>query len=309
MKKITVIGIGGVGGYLAGMLADTYDTVTLVARGKRKEDLEQKGLLLHSDYHGEMISRDVKIVECAGELEVQDYIFICVKNYSLEEVCKSLQGCVGEQTVIVPVMNGADPGERVRKYARNGTVVDSLIYIVAYAKEDGSIVQEGNFADIKIGIPNADEREAQAVKDVHKLLCDAKIDCEIACDIEAEIWRKYIFNCAYNVMTAYYRQNVGELRKDSGKVEQFYSLLKEAYAVAKKKGVNVKTEFVEMHQKRFLNELADNATSSLQRDVEAGKKETELETFCGYLVRLGTELGVDVSETEKVYEGIKKRLG
>ncbi len=32
-KKITVAGIGGVGGYLAGMLADTYDEVSFIARG------------------------------------------------------------------------------------------------------------------------------------------------------------------------------------------------------------------------------------------------------------------------------------
>lgn len=58
------------------------------------------------------------------------------ENYSLKEVCKSLKGCVGERTVLIPVMNGADPGERVRKYIGKGIVVDSLIYILSYTKED-----------------------------------------------------------------------------------------------------------------------------------------------------------------------------
>ena len=35
--KITIVGIGGVGGYLSGMLAKTYENVTLVARGERKK--------------------------------------------------------------------------------------------------------------------------------------------------------------------------------------------------------------------------------------------------------------------------------
>lgn len=34
-KKIAVIGIGGVGGYVAGMLAKAYPHVTMVARGAR----------------------------------------------------------------------------------------------------------------------------------------------------------------------------------------------------------------------------------------------------------------------------------
>ena len=47
-KKITVAGIGGVGGYLAGMLADTYDEVSFIARGERKKSLKENGLVLHS---------------------------------------------------------------------------------------------------------------------------------------------------------------------------------------------------------------------------------------------------------------------
>ena len=300
-KKITVAGIGGVGGYLAGMLADTYDEVSFIARGARKKSLEENGILLHSEYHGEVKAYAKNVVECGNELEVQDYIFICVKNYSLEEVCDSLKDCVGEHTILIPVMNGADPGERVRKYIGRGIVVDSLIYILSYTKDDFSVVQKGNFADIKIGISNANEREKQAVENVYRLLKEAKVDCVVAEDIEAEIWRKYIFNCAYNVLTAHYQENVGQLRLDEKKRKEFRQLLREAYEVGKAKGVHLVEEDVVRHQNRFENKLADDATSSLQRDVEAGKHNTELETFCGDIVRMGRELGVDVSLTEKFF--------
>ena len=99
--------------------------------------------------------------------------------------------------------------------------MDSLIYILSYTKEDFSVVQKENFADIKIGISNANEREKKAVEDVYQLLRGAKVDCVAAEDIEAEIWRKYIFNCAYNVLTAHYRQNVGELRADAKSGKSF----------------------------------------------------------------------------------------
>ena len=48
-KKIAVIGIGGVGGYIAGLLAKAYPHVTMVARGARAESIRKKGLVLHSD--------------------------------------------------------------------------------------------------------------------------------------------------------------------------------------------------------------------------------------------------------------------
>ena len=43
--------------------------------------------------------------------------------------------------------------------------------------------------------------------------------------------------------------------------------------------------------KRFYEELSEDATSSLQRDAWGGK-ETELETFSGYVVREAARLGV-----------------
>ena len=121
-KKVAVVGVGGVGGYLAGMLGTVCPHLTLAARGKRKESLEEKGLVLHSDYHGERNIRPEKVVPVA-EMEMQDYIFVCVKNYSLEEVCREMKPAVGEHTVIIPVMNGVNPGERVRKSMDKGTVV------------------------------------------------------------------------------------------------------------------------------------------------------------------------------------------
>ena len=60
-----------------------------MARGARKAALEQNGLVLHSEYSGEIVARPARVVETAAELDALDYLFICVKNYSLEQVCKT----------------------------------------------------------------------------------------------------------------------------------------------------------------------------------------------------------------------------
>ena len=47
--KLTVVGIGGIGGLLSGPLVRQYgEHITLVARGKRGETLRQKGVVLRS---------------------------------------------------------------------------------------------------------------------------------------------------------------------------------------------------------------------------------------------------------------------
>lgn len=305
--KIAVVGIGGVGGYLAAMLAHTYTQVTLIARDTRRQSINEKGLILHSDYHGEITVHPLRTVETAKELEPQDFIFICVKSYSLEEVCQTLGHCVADHTVIIPVMNGADPGDRVHNLVRHGTVVDSLIYILAFANNDDSVTQQGMFADIRIGIKNASRQEQEKVRQVYDLLAGADINCKCPDDIEREIWRKYILNCAYNVETAYYMNTIGELRSDPIKAKEYEFLVHEAYTVAKAKGVNITQDHVNSIIHRFYNELADNATSSLQRDIRDDKR-TELDIFGGYLITEARRLGVKVPVSERMYREIKENV-
>lgn len=304
-KKIAVIGLGGVGGYIGALLADVYPHVTFVARGDRKTSIDSHGLVLHSDYRGERTVHPEKTVKSAGDLDVQDYIFICVKNYSLQEVCLSMKNCIGEHTVIVPVMNGADPADRVRASISRGTVVDSLIYIVSFSNPDFSITQQDQFANLHVGIQNADKQQWTDVMAVCQLLNHAGIDCEADRDIQAEIWKKYILNCAYNVETALYDNTIGQLRTDPKKAAEYESLVEEAYQVALAKGINVAPCHRDAILHRFYHELADNATSSLQRDVNAGCR-TELETFSGYIVREAKRLQIPVPVSERIYEQLKK---
>lgn len=49
---------------------------------------------------------------------------------------------------------------------------------------------------------------------------------------------------------------------------------------------------------------ADNATSSLQRDFRIRRKQTELETFSGYIVKEAKRLGVSIPLSEKIYQGL-----
>lgn len=303
-KRIAVVGIGGVGGYLAGMLGQVCPHLTLAARGARKESLEKEGLILHSEYKGELRAVPEQVVE-TGELPEQDIIFICVKNYSLEEVCRELGQAVSDRTILIPVMNGVNPGERVRDLLGKGTVVDALIYIVAFANGDFSITQQGDFARLCIGIKNADALQQKKVEEAAALLTAAGIDFEVAEDIEVEIWRKYILNCAYNVVTAYYDNDIGQLRKEERKAKEYEALVREAEQVALAKGVAIKKEHTDAIIDRFYHGYADNATSSLQRDIRAGRR-SEADVFSGYIVREAKKYGIPVPVSSRMYEKLKQ---
>lgn len=305
-KKIAVIGIGGVGGYIAGMLAKAYPHVTMVARGARAESIRENGLVLHSDYKGEIVAKPERVAS-VREMGQQDYIFICVKNYSLEDVCENIRDMVTDDTVIIPVMNGVDPGEKIRSLIGRGMVVDSLIYTVAFANADFSISQQDTFTWLCIGIKNADQGQQEKVTQVAEILKGADIDYKDDGDIEVEIWRKYILNCAFNVMTAFYDNTIGELRRDPVKAQQYETLVWEAASVGRAKGVALTDEHIQEVIHKFRHVHADNATSSLQRDFQICKKQTELETFSGYIVQEAKRLGVSIPLSEEMYQGLKAK--
>lgn len=91
--------------------------------------------------------------------------------------------------------------------------------------------------------------------------------------------------------SAYYDNTIGQLRRDPAKEVEYEALVDEAFLVAKAKGVQVTQEHVDAIIHRFYYELAEDATSSLQRDIRSGRQ-AEIDTFGGYLVREAERLGI-----------------
>jgi 2-dehydropantoate 2-reductase len=298
--KLMVTGIGGVGGYVAAVLCNTFDSVTLVARKERKKSLEQKGLVVHSDYMGEHVFHP-QVVEDPAAAGIQDILFVCVKNYSLKDALAAALPCIGDNTIVVPIMNGVDHGQVARSLIPRGHVVDSVIYITTAYDEDYSIRQAGRFAKISIGSPQDEQNRI-----VCSVLDQPGMKCRIVKDIEAEIWQKYILNCAYNVITAYYECDILDVTEDALRRNQYRTLLEEATAVGMALQVHLPEDIAERLFTRIMNQENKHVSSSLARDVMA-RRPNELETFSGYLVRTAHEQGLTIPLTEQFYNALKSR--
>lgn len=300
--KIMVVGLGGVGGYIASILCSKHEKeVTLIARKKRKETMLNNGLVLHSDFFGEHIYHP-KVTDEPGAEGIQDVIFVCVKNYSLETALNSIVPCVGPKTIVVYIMNGIDHDKIAYKVFPQGRVVDVAIYIVSAFQEDYSIRQYGKFARVFVG--SRDKEDAQVV---YNLLHTEGLSCHLSEDIQVDIWKKFIMNCGYNVITAYYLSTIGEAFAQPHGKEEFRELIKEACAVAKALKVNLPEDYGDFVYNKVINQEDKNVSSSLARDIKAGKQ-SEIETFCGCLVRAGKELNMSVPMTERMYKVIKEKI-
>ena len=299
--KCMVSGIGGVGGYIAAVLCSHRQDVTLIARGKRRESLAKKGLVVHSRRMGEHIFHPF-VTATPAAAGRQDVIFICVKNYSLSEALAALQPCIAEQTIIVPVLNGIDHYDVTKKQTPQGRVLDSLIYITTAYDTDYSIRQTSDYAKLCIGKGDSD-----ALETVRRLLDETGVfDCQIPDDMDAEAWHKYIINCAYNVITAYYDATTGDLLQHPQWLKEFHDLLEETHRVGVAAGIRLSPSLPDEIYRFMTDKRNAAATSSMARDFKA-KRANELETFSGHVLKKAAELHLTLPVTTRFYAELKKR--
>lgn len=295
--KVTIVGVGGVGGLLAGALIRRYGAdVSLIARGKRLQDLKENGLTLRSDAYGNFSVQPACVTEDPSSLPVQDAVLVCVKNGGLQKAAEQIAPMVDENTLVLPVMNGVSASGNLTRMLGKGRVLDSVIYTVS-SVENGVIDQKGNFTQIFMGGNGAEELAAW--------LQGAGIEAIVAEDVRAATWSKYVLNCAYNVVTARWGITIGDIKHSEKLRGEYRSLMEEAWRVGRADGVNLPEDLVDQHMVRLMN-CTDDSTSSLSRDFEAGIV-GEMDIFTGEVVRLADRYGVDVPVSRQYLAGLEER--
>lgn len=313
--KICVAGIGAIGTVMATMIGQKYaGTLSLLARGRRAEALKENGLVLHSEFYGERTAEPSMISDSAADFGIQDYVLICVKNYSLDTIAEQLRPCIGPDTVISPIMNGIEAADKLRALFPQSIVADAIIYSATGMNEDFSAVQRGNYAyafigckltDQGKGTPGPEELRQQAgAQRLHEMLCSAGFDSRYTDSIESENWQKFIHNCAFNTITARYMITSGQLRRDERCTRDLRSILSEGYAVARACGIPMPDNFVEKKYVFTTQTQAETATSSMKQDVEAGKP-TELDAFLGALLRRAAQYGIPAPVSQEYYDALR----
>ena len=119
--KIAVIGVGGVGGYIGAKLAAVGSkdlAVCFVARGEHLKAIQERGLTVQSrDFAGGKINVKPWIAtDRLGDLWQAEVFIVTVKGYDLAKVALDLKPLVKKETVILPLLNGADIYDRLRSF-------------------------------------------------------------------------------------------------------------------------------------------------------------------------------------------------
>jgi 2-dehydropantoate 2-reductase len=309
-KHITVIGLGGVGGYFGFKIARLIENnpnyhITFIARNETYQVVKNVGLTLLSPEYDMATTKPDKILASAAQLEQSDLILLCVKEYDLENVCKAISSKITEHTIIIPLMNGADIYQRVRKVIHAGTLLPACVYVASHIKEKGVVEHKGNVGKIILG--KDPENKDWNTKWVIELLQESGADVTFKDDCFADIWTKFAFISSFGLVTARYNKSIGQVCEEGLLRERAVKIIEEIQRIALKCNIDLPTDIVDKTLEKA-HTFPYGTPTSLQLDINGNKAENELELFAGAIVNYGKATGIKTEETSKIYNEITEIL-
>ena len=307
--NICFFGVGGVGGYYGALLTQYFNetgegNTYFIARGNHKDAIVEKGLLLKKEGGKEEIF--IKPYFCADtvkDLPVFDIIVVSVKGYDLENVTKEISKITGENTIILPLLNGADIYERMRQHLKKGYILPSCVYLGTHIETPGVIFQKGGSCQISIGKdPLYPEFYPDKLINIFK---NAGILIKSFEDVNTEIWTKYIFIASFALVTATYNKTIGEVANDEKlgtivkNIMQEVSLVANALKIALPHDI-VETSFLKASQFPF------ETKTSFQRDVETKGRQSEWDLFGGTVIRYAEKFNIPADNTKEILDKLLK---
>jgi 2-dehydropantoate 2-reductase len=293
--RIAVIGVGGVGGYFGGRLAQAGHDVTFIARGATLEALRTHGLRVDSIL-GDFVVDPVQVTPQGP----YDVILMAVKAWQLADAAVQIAPLLGDDTMVVPLENGIDAPEVLAQIIDPKHVVGGLCALVSFQVEPGHIRHAASEPIVMFG--ELDHRRSERVERLRAAFAEAGVHVEVPPDIRRSMWSKFLFIATLSGIGALTRVPVGVWRADPDVRAIVGQSLREVLHLARARGIDLGDDAIARTMERY-DGMAPDATSSMQRDIMEGKP-SELEAQLGAIVRLARESGVDVPVTATIYHAL-----
>ena len=282
--SILIAGAGATGGAFGTYLLEAGRDVTFLLRQARAAKVREEGLRFTAPDADR--TNQVEVItaeELSAAPQTFDLVIVAVKAGGLDSVIDDIAPAVGEQTLIIPFLNGMAQIEKLEnRYP--GQVLGGFVKIVGTIR-DGAVVQLTNMAVMTIG----DLQGADVPARIAEALDVPGFKLQTVAGIIDGLWEKWTFIAAAGVVTCLFRAPVGAIMEAGGR-SHVHTIVDELEAVAAAAGHPV-SEASHAMTLKMLTEDGSAFTSSLYRDVSAGLP-SETEHILGDLAAKAEELGV-----------------
>jgi 2-dehydropantoate 2-reductase len=304
IKNICVFGIGGVGGYFGGRIAQKINSdnlsdmeVYFIGRGEHLKAVQQQGLKLITDEEEYKCFPNIA-TDNIRRIPTPDLYLLCIKGYDLDNAVSTISKNISANTIILPLLNGVDIDERIRERLQKVIVTPAAVYVSSSLEKPGTVRQTGPEGHIVFG--KDPEHLKHNYQPVIEFFQKVGIKASWYDNPYPAIWEKYIFIAAFSLMTAYAKKTIGGVLGDQELKKMTEDIMNEVVLIGRANNVELRDNIVEETIQKAQN-FPGEAKTSFQRDYEKGKKKHEGDILGGTLIRLAKEYNIDIPVTTKVY--------
>ncbi len=300
--RIAVFGVGGAGGYFGARLAQAGENVTFIARGEHLDAIREHGLRVDSIL-GDFVVSPVHVTDDPVQVGPVDMVLLGVKAWQVPMVMQAVRPLVGPGTAIVPLQNGVEAPAQIAKELGAEHVVGGLAKIISFKVGAGHIRHAG--AEPYIAIGELDKQPSERTEQIRQVLQKAGISADIPADIQAALWQKFLLVASWGGVGTVTNAPIGVVRSVPETRRMLEKSMTEVLAVAQAQKIAIEDNTIQKTL-AFVDTLPPNGTTSLHRDIMAGKP-SELESWNGAVVRLGQEVDVATPLNTFIYNSLLPR--
>ena len=303
--RIIFVGVGALGSYFGGALAEAGHDVTLLIRNKAHRDaIRADGLILHRDGVEARIDPVVVDTETAGDAGIADIVIVFTKTGATKAALQAATPVIGPDTRLVTVQNGLGNAEALAAFVP----MDQVIYGTTMAPGDmvapGVVSTHGSHVT-QFRAAGENPVTGRMANDLAAMLSAAGIDTRVNSDVDRVIWAKVAFNCAMNSLCALLDTSPGPLL-DSGEMKALVTAtIMEGCDVAAAVGVEVDRDGVRRTLDMVHREHREHVPSMLV-DFR-NRQPTEIASLNGAVVALGARHGVPTPRNETLLALVRAR--
>lgn len=275
-KRIAVIGLGSIGGVVAGLLgaAGRHDVVACVRRPIWELIVERAH---------DTVETPMRALTDSSEAQPQDWVLLCTKAQDTEASAPWLQRLCGPNTRVAVLQNGIGHAERLAPLVGDATVVPTIVYYNGERLAPDRVRYRGA-AEHDFAV--ADDADGRAFAD---LLADTRLRVLMSNDFKTLAWRKLLLNAVANPVSALTLQRNAVFRRADVNA-LCLALLEEAAAVGRADGAHLAADEPAQCMARLVA-IPPDAGSSMYFDRLNGRP-LEIDALTGAVVTAAEQHGV-----------------
>lgn len=297
IKNVSIIGLGALGIMYGKYLSDRAgrEHVRIVADKQRIARYREEGIFCNGE------ACDFQYVDAAQKGSPADLLIFAVKYGGLESALESAKNQVGDQTIIISVLNGITSEEKIS----HSFGADKVLYCVAQGMDAVKFKNRLTYHHmgwLSIGTPNSGSKEK--LKSLAEFFDAVHLRYDMPDDIRRHMWSKLMINTGVNQTVTVFETNYGGVQKPGRPRETMIAAMREVTQVAAREGVRLTEE--ELNRWLEINDqLNPEGMPSMRQDALAHRR-TEVDLFAGTIIKLGKKHGIPTPVNDFLYQRLKE---